>query len=145
MRHLSVFPVPNLGKTTRSPQSDLTPWILTLGEPFFWFFGFYSFSREYLYIVSLDFFLSTEAILSWHIQLSLSGWTYVLNHEIEKCQFMTSKANFLCQKLSESFHFFFIDEYHFRGMFFIIEIFWKLQFFQAVYILKSCQLNSKFW
>jgi hypothetical protein len=30
MRHLSVFPVPNLGKTTRSPQSDLTPWILTL-------------------------------------------------------------------------------------------------------------------
>jgi len=25
-----VSPVPNLGKTTRSPQSDLTPWILTL-------------------------------------------------------------------------------------------------------------------
>ena len=32
MRHLSVSPVPNLGKTTRSPQSDLTPWILTLPE-----------------------------------------------------------------------------------------------------------------
>ena len=30
MRHLSVSPVLNLGKTTRSPQSDLTPWILTL-------------------------------------------------------------------------------------------------------------------
>ena len=31
IRHLSVSPVPNLGKTTRSPpQSDLTPWILTL-------------------------------------------------------------------------------------------------------------------
>ena len=25
-----MSPVPNLGKTTRSPQSDLTPWILTL-------------------------------------------------------------------------------------------------------------------
>ena len=30
MLHLSVSPVPNLGKTTRSPQSNLTPWILTL-------------------------------------------------------------------------------------------------------------------
>ena len=30
MRHLSVSLVPNLGKTTRSPQSDLTSWILTL-------------------------------------------------------------------------------------------------------------------
>ena len=30
MRHLSVSPVPNLGKTTQSPQNDLTPWILTL-------------------------------------------------------------------------------------------------------------------
>ena len=28
MRHLSVSLVPNLKKTTRSPQSDLTPWIL---------------------------------------------------------------------------------------------------------------------
>jgi hypothetical protein len=32
MRHLSVSPVPNLGKTTQSPQSDLTPWILTLDK-----------------------------------------------------------------------------------------------------------------
>ena len=31
IRHLSVSPVPNLGKTPRLPQSDLTPWILTLG------------------------------------------------------------------------------------------------------------------
>ena len=30
MRRLSVSPVPNLGKMTQSPQSDLTPWILTL-------------------------------------------------------------------------------------------------------------------
>ena len=30
MCHLSVTLVPYLGKTTRSPQSDLTPWILTL-------------------------------------------------------------------------------------------------------------------
>ena len=30
MRYLSVSLVPNLGKTTQSPQSDLTSWILTL-------------------------------------------------------------------------------------------------------------------
>ena len=30
IRHLSVSPVPNLGKTMQSTQSDLTPWILTL-------------------------------------------------------------------------------------------------------------------
>ena len=32
MRHLSVSPVPNLGKTLQSSQSDLTPWTLTLGD-----------------------------------------------------------------------------------------------------------------
>ena len=30
LRHLSVSLVPNLGKMTQSPRSDLTPWILTL-------------------------------------------------------------------------------------------------------------------
>ena len=30
MPHLSVSLLPNLGKTKQSPQSDLTPWILTL-------------------------------------------------------------------------------------------------------------------
>ena len=30
MRHLSVSSVPNFGKTLQSPQSDLTPWTLTL-------------------------------------------------------------------------------------------------------------------
>ena len=35
MCHLSVSPVPNLGKTTQSPQSDLTPWILTLASALF--------------------------------------------------------------------------------------------------------------
>ena len=32
MRHFSVSPVPNLRKTTQSPQIDLPPWILTLGK-----------------------------------------------------------------------------------------------------------------
>ena len=32
IRHLSVSPVPNLEKTMRSPQSDLTPWILMLAQ-----------------------------------------------------------------------------------------------------------------
>ena len=30
MRHLSVSPMPNLGITLQLPQSDLTPWTLTL-------------------------------------------------------------------------------------------------------------------
>ena len=33
MRYLSVSPVPNLGKTTRSSQSDITPRKLTLSNP----------------------------------------------------------------------------------------------------------------
>ena len=47
MRHLSLSPVTNLGKTTQSPQSDFTPWTLTLGEtlksvvqPLLWWIGF---------------------------------------------------------------------------------------------------------
>ena len=48
---------------------------------------------------------------------------YILNQVSEKCQFLTFKVNFLCQKLSESFQIFFIEEYHFRGMFFVIDIF----------------------
>jgi hypothetical protein len=32
VRHLSVSPVPNLRKTLQLPQSDLTPWKLTLGS-----------------------------------------------------------------------------------------------------------------
>ena len=48
---------------------------------------------------------------------------------IENCQFLTFKVSFLRQKISESFSiFFFIEEYKFRGTFFVIDIFWKLQF-----------------
>ena len=38
---------------------------------------------------------------------------------IENCQFLTFKVNFLCQKLSKSFSFFFIEEYQFRSTFFL--------------------------
>ena len=34
MRQLSVPLVPNLGKMTQTPQSDLTPSILTLADPY---------------------------------------------------------------------------------------------------------------
>ena len=40
------------------------------------------------------------------------------------CRILTFKVNFLCQKLSESFNFFFIEEYQFRSTFFVIDIFW---------------------
>ena len=54
--------------------------------------------------------------------------TYVLNQAIKRCRFLTFKVNFLCQKLSESFSIFFIEEYKYRVMFFVIIIFWKLWF-----------------
>ena len=53
--------------------------------------------------------------------------TYVWQVAIEKSWFLTFKVNFVCQKLSESFNFFFIEEYQFRGIFVVIDIFCKLQ------------------
>ena len=41
---------------------------------------------------------------------------------------LTFKVNFLCQKGSKSFYFFFIEEYHLWSTFFGIDIFWQLQF-----------------
>ena len=38
---------------------------------------------------------------------------------VKKFQNLTFKVNFLCQKLSNSFSIFFIEEYQFRGTFFI--------------------------
>ena len=40
------------------------------------------------------------------------------------CQNLTFKVNFLCQKSSESFSTFFIEEYQFRSTFFVIDILW---------------------
>ena len=52
---------------------------------------------------------------------------------------------FLSQKLSQSF-FFLIEEYHFRGMLFVIDIFWKIKFFRHfthfTYFLKWCRFLS---
>ena len=38
------------------------------------------------------------------------------------------QSQFSMSKIIRIFPFFFIEEYQFRGMFFIIDIFWKLQF-----------------
>ena len=66
----------------------------------------------------------------------------------KKCQFLTFKVNFLCQKLSESFYFFFIEEYQFKSTYIVIGIFWKLQFLKP-FISKMkhifCQLILEFW
>ena len=53
---------------------------------------------------------------------------------IENDQFLTFKVNSLGQKLSDSFSIFFFltEEYKFRGTFFVIDIFWKLQFFMPL-------------
>ena len=48
---------------------------------------------------------------------------------VKDCKILTFKVNFLCQKLSESFQiFFFIDQYQLRSTFFVIDIFWQIQF-----------------
>ena len=53
------------------------------------------------------------------------------------------KVNFLCQKLSESFYFFFIEEYQFRGTFFENCNLLSTLFSTIVPII--CQLISEFW
>jgi hypothetical protein len=57
------------------------------------------------------------------LSLAVSWVKVVKNGKI-----LTFKVNFLCQKLSESFYFFFIEEFDFRGTPFVNDIFWKLQF-----------------
>ena len=42
---------------------------------------------------------------------------------VNKCQNLSFKVNFLNQKLSENFSFFFIEEYQFRSTLFVIDIF----------------------
>ena len=49
MRLLSASPVPNFGKTLQLPQSDLTPWALTLGE-----------TMHYSYVLSVPLLLGFE-------------------------------------------------------------------------------------
>ena len=66
---------------------------------------------------------TNNQLLKKFLSLAVS-WVKVVNN----CKILTFKVNFLCQKLSEPFYFFFIEEYHFRGRFLVIDIFWALQF-----------------
>ena len=68
-----------------------------------------------------------------HTQRKLLNFENRVNGEMSKsvknCQNFTFKVNFLCQKLSESFSiFFFIEEYQFRSIFFVIDIFDNINF-----------------
>ena len=45
---------------------------------------------------------------------------------VKKSQNLTFKVNFLCQNCIQIFLFFFIEEYHFRSTFFVIDIFKSL-------------------
>ena len=54
------------------------------------------------------------------LSLAVSWVKVVKNGKI-----LTFKVNFPCQKLKKKF----IEEYDFRGTLFVIDIFWKLQFF----------------
>ena len=57
----------------------------------------------------------------WNFENWISG---EVSKSAKSPNLLTFKVNFLCQKLSESFSiFFFIVEYQFRGMFFVIDIF----------------------
>ena len=57
--------------------------------------------------------------------LNFENWVNGEVSNVPKCdQNLTFKVNFLCQKLSESFSiFFFTEEYHSRGTFFVIDFF----------------------
>ena len=80
-----------------------------------------------------DFLIAEHMKPCMHIlEISISSLNHVIVRPTKtpksadkKCQFLTFKVNFLCQKLSESFSiFFFIEEYQFRGTIFVIGIFW---------------------
>ena len=62
-----------------------------------------------------------------HTQGKLLNFENWVNGEVSTVpkfdQNLTFKDNFLCQKLSESFSFFFIEGYKFRSTFFVIDIF----------------------
>ena len=50
--------------------------------------------------------------------------------------------NFLCQNFSESFYFFFIEQYQFRGTFFAIDVFGRHQFLKHVIFLNCAHFLS---
>ena len=62
-----------------------------------------------------------------HTQRKLLNFENWVNGEMSKSanspNLLTFKVNFLCQKLSESFSIFFVEEYQFRSTFFVIDIF----------------------
>jgi len=64
---------------------------------------------------------------SRHTQGKLLDFENWVDEEVsksaKKCQNLTFKVNFLCQKLSELFSIVFIEEYQFRSTFFVIDIF----------------------
>ena len=60
---------------------------------------------------------------------------------VQNCNILTFKVNFLCQKLSESFQYFFFEEHHFRRIsFFVFWHFLKNSIFKALYSLKWCPI-----
>ena len=60
-----------------------------------------------------------------HTQRLLLNLVNGVVSKVPKCnKNLTFKVIFLCQKLSESFSFFFIEEYQFRSTFLVIDIFW---------------------
>jgi hypothetical protein len=97
--------------------SILRPREVTLGKQI------YILCCVYVYLLHLaqPSFLPKNQMLQngFLISVTLRWHSGVKNHEI-----WTFKVNFLCQKMSESFYFFFIEEYQFRTTFFVKYIFW---------------------
>ena len=69
--------------------------------------------------------LKNDCSLKKHVKQMLACLTIDYAPEwggVKKCQNFTFKVKFQCQKLSEPFSFFFVEEYHYRSTFFVIDI-----------------------
>ena len=64
---------------------------------------------------------------------------------VKNGKILTFKVNFLCQKLSESFYFFFIEEYDLRCTLFCYRIFLKTSIFKPLYFLKWRPIFDNFY
>ena len=69
------------------------------------------------------------------------GFAFSWVNVVKSCKILTLKVNFLWQKLSESFHFFFIEQYQFRSTYFVIDSFDNFNFYSTLF----SKMKAVFW
>ena len=94
-------------------------------------------SFNFLLMRKSDFHMGHAKI--WFLFISATTISQLFWKCMEIYQWPSLILNFLCQKLSESFSFFFKKNINLGACFLLLtNIFWKLQFFKALDFLKSC-------